>query len=459
MPTTAPHFTIHTQPHSSDGEKTVLGALLLDPEAITKVGDSLQPDDFYDPTYRSVYQAMVDLQDEQSAIDFVTVSDKLTGNEKVERVGGTAFLAELAADVPTSSHLQQYARMVREASTRRRLIAAGERIKGLGYGTDGTSTEALEAAEKEILTLSRQTAGAGYTATGREMYPERYNTYADLYDGKVSTGLPTGYHALDSKLIGMLPGDFVVIAARPSMGKTALAINLAHNITRQQHKQVAFFSLEQRKEKIFDRIFSRVSGISVTDIKRRSVSQEQMAGIGNVMEREFENATGQIHIDDDPNTTLTALRSKARRLCMEHDISLLVIDYLQLMSIPEKWAYDNPVARMTEISKSIKELARELQIPVIGVSQLNRNAETRPGNKPLMADLRESGSLEQDADMVLMLYREAYYDDDCEHPEKADVYIRKNRDGETGHAELRFNKHLVSFGDWEQGTAAANASG
>ncbi len=294
MPTTQVSTTLHTQPHSSEGEKSVLGALLLDPDAIVRVGELLQPEDFYDPMYRRIYQAIVDLQNEQTAIDFVTVNNKLSNDTRIQNTGGSAFLAEIAAGIVTSSHAMQYAGIVKETSNRRRLIEVGERIKGLGYNTDTTSVDALEAAEREVLTLSRRSAGKSHTATLKDMYPERYDAYADLYEGRVSTGIPTGYQSLDRKLIGMQPGDFVVLAARPSMGKTALAMNIAHNVARQQHKHVAFFSLEQKKERLFDRIFSRVSDISVTDIKRRNVTQEQMAGIGDVMEREFEQAKGEV---------------------------------------------------------------------------------------------------------------------------------------------------------------------
>jgi replicative DNA helicase len=437
---------LEAQPHSLEAEKTVLGALLLDPEAIVKVSDLLVPEDFYDPTYRLVFQTIYQLYQEHEPIDFVTVSSKLADNKKVQDIGGSAFLAELASAVPTSSHIYQYGQIVKTKSVHRRIIEAGQKISGFGYEIERPVAELLDEVEKTVFAITNTFLKDKFVHI-REVLDMRYEKFAELHEAKdedLVKGVPTGFHALDLKLSGLQPSDLVILAARPSMGKTSLALNIAQNAAIRFHKTVGIFSLEMSKEQLVDRLFASMLGVDSWKLQRGKLDDSDFQNMGPIMD---ELNKANIFIDDSVASSLPELRAKARRLQMEHGLDLLIIDYLQLMSTGNMSYAGNRVQEISEISRSLKQIGRELHIPIVALSQLSRAVETRPGNIPQLSDLRDSGSIEQDADVVLMMYREDYYEEDSDRPGMTDIYIRKHRNGPTGRVELLFKREQMRFYD------------
>jgi replicative DNA helicase len=434
------------QPHASDAERTVLGALLLDPEAIVKVSDLLAPQDFYDPTYRLVFQAIFDLYQRHEPIDFVTVATKLADNQKIQDIGGSAFLADLASSVPTSSHIYQYGQIVKTKAVHRRIIEAGQKITGMGYEVDRPVAELLDEVEKTVFQISNAFLKDKFVHI-REILDSRYEKFAELHesqDDAVTKGVPTGFRDLDMKLSGLQPSDLLILAARPSMGKTAFALNVAMNAAVRSHKSVAIFSLEMSKEQLVDRLFASMLGVDSWKLQRGKLDDTDFQNMGPIMD---ELAKANIFIDDSVVSSIPELRAKTRRLQMEHGLDLIIIDYLQLMSTGNMSYAGNRVQEISEISRALKQLGRELHVPIIALSQLSRAVESRPGNIPQLSDLRDSGSIEQDADIVIMMYREDYYEEDSDRPGHTDMYIRKHRNGPTGRIELMFKKEQMRFYD------------
>ncbi|PIQ76519.1 replicative DNA helicase [Candidatus Peregrinibacteria bacterium CG10_big_fil_rev_8_21_14_0_10_49_24] len=437
---------LDTQPHSTDAEKTVLGALLLDPDAIIKISDFLTPEDFYDPTYKLIFSAIYQLHQNHEVIDFVTVSNKLAGNSKIDEVGGSSFLAALASDVPTSSHVYQYGQIVKTKSVHRRIIRAGDKIKGLGYEENRNIPELLDEVEKSVFEISNMFMKDKFVHI-RDILELRYEKFAEMHesdDDDPVKGVPSGFHALDAKLSGFQPSDLIIIAARPSMGKTSLALNIAQNAAIKSGKSVGIFSLEMSKEQLVDRLFASMLGVDSWKLQKGKLDDSDFQNMGPIMD---ELNKSKIFIDDSVASSIPELRAKARRLQMEHGLDLLVIDYMQLMSTGNQSYAGNRVQEISEISRSLKQIGRELHVPVIALSQLSRAVENRPGNIPALSDLRESGSIEQDADVVLMMYREDYYEEDSDRPGMTDIYIRKHRNGPTGRVELLFKKEQMRFYD------------
>lgn len=435
-----------TPPHSPEAERTVLGALLLDPEAIIKVSDFLKPEDFYDPTYRQIFQAIYQLYTNHEPIDFITVTNKLGDNKNVQDIGGSAFLAELAASVPTSSHIYQYGQIVKAKALHRNIIEAGRTITGLGYEVDLAIPELLDRVEKTVFQITNTFLKEKFVHV-REVLDERYEKFAELHasgDDSGSKGVPTGFAGLDFKLSGMQPSDLIILAARPSMGKTSLAMNIAVNAAVKGNKTVGIFSLEMSKEQLVDRLFASMLGVDSWKLQRGKLDDSDFQNMGPVMD---ELSKANLFIDDTSASSMPEFRTKARRLQMEHGLDLLVIDYLQLMSTGNSSYAGNRVQEISEISRTIKQVARELRIPIIALSQLSRAVEARPDKSPQLSDLRESGSIEQDADVVLMLYRDDYYNEDSDRQGIADVFIRKHRNGPTGRVELLFKKEQMRFYD------------
>jgi replicative DNA helicase len=434
------------QPHSTEAEKTVLGALLLDPEAIVKVSDLLVPEDFYDPTYRLIYQSIYELYQQHEPIDFVTVASKLSDSKKIQDIGGTVFLADLASSVPTSSHIYQYGQIVKTKSVHRRIIDAGEKIKGLGYEVEKPVAELLDEVEKTIFSISNTFLKDKFVHI-REVLDSRYEKFAEMHEaGEESAvkGVPTGFADMDMKLSGLQPSDLIILAGRPSMGKTAFALNIAQNAAVKFHKTVGIFSLEMSKEQLVDRMFASMLGVDSWKLQRGKLDDSDFQNMGPIMD---EMNKANIFIDDSVASSLPEFRAKARRLQMEHGLDLLIIDYLQLMSTGKDSYAGNRVQEISEISRTLKQIGRELRVPIIALSQLSRAVENRPGNIPQLSDLRDSGSIEQDADIVLMIYREDYYEEDSDRPGMTDIYIRKHRNGPTGRIELMFKKEQMRFYD------------
>lgn len=437
---------LKAQPHSTEAERAVLGAILLDPDAIVKVSDFLMPLDFYDPVCRIIFQAMHDLYQRHEPIDFVTVSHKLVDTKEIQNIGGAAFLAELAANIPTSSHIYQYGQIVKAKAVHRRIIEAGQKIAGLGYEEDRNVTEILEEVEQTVFRITNTFLKEKFLHI-RDILNARYDRFAEMHEAKdesVVKGVPTGYRSLDVKLSGLQPSDLVIIAARPSMGKTSLALNIAQNAAIRFHKTVGVFSLEMSKEQLVDRLFASMLGVDSWKLQRGKLDDSDFQNMGPIMD---ELNKANIFIDDSVASSLPELRAKARRLQMEHGLDLLIIDYLQLMSTGNMQYTGNRVQEISEISRSLKQLGRELHVPILALSQLSRAVETRPGNIPQLSDLRDSGSIEQDADVVMMMYREDYYEEDSDRPGVTDIYIRKHRNGPTGRVELLFKREQMRFYD------------
>lgn len=445
-------------PHSEEAEKATLGALIIDKESIIKVADFLRPEDFYFEKHGIIYQAMLDLFTKHMPIDLKLLSSILEDHGKLDAVGNTPYLVELTVDVPTASHVIQYALIVKHKSTLRRVIAAGDKIMGLGYDETQEIDALLEEAEKTLFGVS-QTFVRDRFVHIKDILAATYEKISDLHDPETKNkylGIPTGFRSLDSLLSGFNPSDLVVIAARPSMGKTAFALNIAQNIARHD-KAVGIISLEMSKEQLVERMFCALLGVDSWKMRTGKLSDEDFARIGSVMDDL--NQT-KIFIDDSPVSNIIELRTKARRLKSEHGLDALVIDYLQLMSANTKasaFNQQNRVQEISEITRSLKALARELHMPIIALSQLSRAVELRPSKIPQLSDLRESGSIEQDSDVVLMLYREDYYEEDTDRKGLTDVYIRKHRNGPTGHIELMFERSRMKFYDIEKQRKPANA--
>ena len=431
-------------PHDTQAEKTVIGAFLLNSDAFFTVTPQLRPQDFCDPVYRDVFSAMQDLTAEGLAIDPVTVASRLQGHGQFEQLGGAAFLAELLSDVPTSSHASHYAALVLEKSRRRQLGQLGRSIAGLAHEDHKSADELTEMAEQEFLKLSHHASSREAARLGA-LGPDRYDHYAALYeadDPVAHYGLRTGFPHLDDMMTGLAPGQLMILAGRPGMGKTALALDIARNVAFVQQKQVYLVSLEMSKEEVFDRLLSKQMRIPAWRLTKGQVTEEEFAAMGPVLD---EIRDVPLFIDDDPCSDLTNLRSKARRQQLQSGLDLLIVDYLQLIEVTDKAASENQTQRISYISRSLKQLARELQCPVLALSQLSRACELRTDKRPLLSDLRDSGSIEQDGDRILMLYREGEYFEDCDDPDVTDLFIRKNRHGPTGAVELKFDRERMVF--------------
>jgi replicative DNA helicase len=441
--TTAP--LIQTQPHSTEAERTVIGALLLDPEAIIKISDFLKTEDFYDPIYRDIYGAIMGLYSSHEPVDFVTVTSKLSDNKKLQEIGGSAFLAQLTSEVPTSSHIYQYGQIVKTKAVHRRIISAGQKIAGLGYSEDKPVVQLLDEVEKTVFEISNTFLKDKFVHI-KKILEERYERFAELHesDEEGNRGVSTGFAGLDAKLSGFQPSDLIIIAARPSMGKTALALNIAQNAAIKDGKSVGIFSLEMSKEQLVDRLFASMLGVDSWKLQKGKLEDADFQNMGPIMD---ELNKANIFIDDSVASSIPELRAKARRLQMEHGLDMLVVDYLQLMSTGNPSYAGNRVQEISEISRSLKQIGREMHIPVVALSQLSRAVESRPGNIPALSDLRESGSIEQDADVVMMMYREDYYEEDSDRPGLTDIFIRKHRNGPIGRVELMFKKDHLRFYD------------
>jgi replicative DNA helicase len=431
-------------PHSLEAEKSTLGALLIDKDAILKIAEFLRPEDFYHQVHSIIYEAVASLYDKRSPIDLVTLTNYFEERGTLKGIGGATYLAELANAVPTATHVFQYASIVKQKSTLRKLIKSGHDIAALGYDEELEVDKLLEQAEKSIFGVS-QTFLKDKFVHIKDVLEGTYEKIADLHDPEAKNqyrGIPTGFTDLDNKLSGLQPSDLVVIAARPSMGKTALALNMAQNSAK-KGTSVGIMSLEMSKEQLVERMFCSLLGVDSWKMRTGKLTDDDFAKIGGIMD---DLNSMKIYIDDSVGNSITEMRAKARRLQMEHGLDMLIIDYLQLMSgSGTSYGQGNRVQEISEISRSLKGLARELNIPILALSQLSRAVEQRPSRIPQLSDLRESGAIEQDADVVLMLYREDYYEEDTDRAGITDIFIRKHRNGPIGRIELAFKKEQMKF--------------
>jgi replicative DNA helicase len=442
-------------PHSLEGERSTIGSLLVDKDSIVKVSDFLKAEDFYHDAHRIIYQAILDLYDKRSPIDLVTLANILEDRKELSLIGGASYLALLANEVPTATHIFQYATIVKEKAILRKLILAGDSIKGLGYKENEEIEALIDTAEKTLFSVS-QTFMADRFVHIKDVLNKTYEKISDLHDPDAKEkyrGVPTGFRSLDHLLSGLQPSDLIVLAARPSMGKTALALNIGQNIA-QKGYCVGIISLEMSKEQLVERMFCSLLSVDSWKMRTGRLTDDDFSKIGAVMD---ELNTMKIYIDDSIGNSIAELKAKARRLKMESGLDFLVIDYLQLMSSGGIGSFQpNRVQEISEISRSLKALARDLSIPILALSQLSRAVEMRPSKIPQLSDLRESGAIEQDADVVLMMYREDYYEEDTDRKGVTDVFIRKHRNGPTGHVELAFKKEQMKFLDLEKNRRVAD---
>ena len=433
-------------PHSIDAERSLLGSLLLAKDSIVQVADLVGADDFYHDSHKLIYEVLFELFQKRTPIDLLTVASALSNKGELENIGGKSYLAEIVDSVVTAAHVYQYGVIVKHKSTLRKLISAGDHIKGLGYNETDEIEDILESAEKNLFNVS-QTFVKDKFMHIKDILAKTYEKITDLHDPEAKEnyrGTPTGFKSIDNILSGLQPSDMVVIAARPAMGKTALALNIAQNIAK-TGKSVGIMSLEMSKGQLVERMFCSLLQVDSWKMRTGQLTEDDFARIGPVMD-ELNNY--KIYIDDSIGNSLPELRAKARRLQMEHGLDMIMIDYLQLMSSGKSGGnFQNRVNEISEISRSLKALARELHIPIIALSQLSRAVEQRPNKIPVLSDLRESGAIEQDADVVMMMYREDYYEEDTDRPGITDIYIRKHRNGKTGRIELMFKKEQMKFYD------------
>ncbi|MEH2232734.1 MAG: replicative DNA helicase [Nostoc sp.] len=426
-------------PQNIEAEEAILGGILLDPEAISRVSDRLLPEAFYISAHKDIYQAAVRLHTQGKATDLLSVTSWLTDNEMLARIGGRNKLATLVDRTVSAVNIDALAGLVMDKYLRRQLIKAGNEIVHLGYETETELPQVLDRAEQKVFSVTQERPQSGLVHISDTLI----NNFQDIEDrnqGIALPGIPCGFYDLDAMTSGFQRSDLIIIAGRPSMGKTAFCLNLAHNIAASYKLPVAFFSLEMSKEQLTQRLLASEAQIESSYLRTGRLSQTQWEPLSRAIGILSEMP---IYIDDTPNITVTQMRSQSRRLQAEigTELGLIVIDYLQLM----EGAGDNRVQELSKITRQLKGLARELSVPVIALSQLSRGVEARTNKRPMLSDLRESGSIEQDADLVIMLYRDEYYSPDTPDRGIAEVIIAKHRNGPTGTAKLLFNPQFTKF--------------
>lgn len=433
-------------PQNVEAEQSVLGAMLIEREAISRVAELLRPEDFYREAHRLIYNAILDLYNKNEAADLITITEQLKKADKLEAVGGISYISSLANSVPTAANVSYHAKIIEEKALLRQLINAATYIAGMGYEATDEVTSILDEAEKTILGVSNRKVTGAFSPV-KSIIMEAFDKIEQLYASKGGiTGLTTGFRDLDKLTAGLQPSDLILIAARPSMGKTAFVLNLARNVAIKEKKTVAFFSLEMSKEQLVQRLLCAEAPIDAQRLRIGDLKDEDWKRLVQAAER---LSAASIYIDDTPGITVAELRAKSRRLKVEQDLKLIVIDYLQLMSGPSGGGKnENRQQEISEISRSLKSLARELHVPVIALSQLSRGVESRQSKKPMLSDLRESGSLEQDADIVAFLYREDYYNPETENKNLTEIIIAKHRNGPVDTVVLNFQKQFTRFSDY-----------
>jgi replicative DNA helicase len=431
-------------PQNIEAEEAVLGSLLIDPDATIRIATFLQPDDFYVQRYAWIYEAILELHERREPADLVTLTDELERRGQLAEIGGPAFLTGLINATPTSIHVEYYARIVERTAVLRRLIDAAGQIAKLAYQDVDDVDEVVDRAESIIFGVSEKRVSRDLVPI-RQVLDEFYDRieYLSAHQGEI-IGIPTGLADLDKLLGGLQRSDLIIIAGRPGMGKTSLALSTALQAARKWDKRVGIFSLEMSNEQVVQRLLSAETGIDSQRLRLGAIHEDEWPV--------FVQATSllsntQIYIDDTPAISALEMRTKARRLHAEHGLDLLIVDYLQLMR--GDFRSENRVQEISFISRSLKSLARELNIPVVALSQLSRAVESRHDKRPMLSDLRESGSIEQDSDVVMFVYREELYDPDTEFPNIAEIRVAKHRSGPTGIFSVYFKKELAQFVDLE----------
>src|SRR3989344_5980584 len=428
-------------PQDLEAERSVLGAVLIDSGAMNLVAEFLKPEHFYDPAHKQIYSSMLTLFEKQQPIDVVTLQDALKKVDGMKKIGGKSYLADLINTVPTSAYIEHYGQIVKNHYVKRKLIEISSRIVERAFDQKGDVKKLLDEAEVEIFSLSQQHLHRDFIEL-KEILAESFERLEEfMKKGTHLRGVPTGYPDLDNKLAGMQDSNLLILAARPGIGKTTLALNMALNTAIKEKMPVGFFSLEMSKEELVDRLLVGQADIDAWRLKTGRLSDEDYKKLTEAM---GELSESPIFIDDTPGASILEMRTKARKLKMEKNIKLLIVDYLQLVDAGRR--FDSRVNEVSFVSQNLKNLARELKIPVLAISQLSRAVEQRGTRKPQLADLRESGAIEQDADVVIFLYLEQESEDILDQNKKiVKLYIAKHRNGATGEMDLMFRGDRVKF--------------
>ncbi|OGY87760.1 MAG: replicative DNA helicase [Candidatus Kerfeldbacteria bacterium RIFOXYA2_FULL_38_24] len=432
-------------PQNQEAEVAVLGALLIEKDAIIQIADQLLPENFYVEKHRLIYESMLDLFNKREPIDVLSLASRLDEKDILKTIGGRAYLASLTASVPTASNVEHYAKIVKQKSSLRQLISAGHDIIKLGQQENEDTEKVLDLAEQALFSVSQQSLKQNYLPI-RSILTEAFDRLDEIHknEGKLR-GLSTGFSALDNLLGGLQKSDLVILAARPSMGKTGLVLDIARHVAVKEKVSVGLVSLEMSKDQLADRLLCAEADIDLWKMRTGKLqNNEDFTSIGRAM---GELSEAPLFIDDSATANIMEIRTKARRLQMEHKIGLLIVDYLQLME--GRVSSENRVQEIAEISRGLKSIARELNIPVLALSQLSRAVEQQTTPIPKLSHLRESGSIEQDADVVMFIYREEYYKRDTDRKNIADIFIAKHRNGPIGQIELFFDIEKASFKNLE----------
>ncbi|MEH6991368.1 replicative DNA helicase [Neobacillus drentensis] len=428
-------------PQNIEAEQAVLGAIFLEPSSLTVATEILIPEDFYRASHQKIFNAMLKLNDEGKVVDLVTVTEELAAAKLIEDTGGVSYLSELASSVPTAANIEYYARIVEEKSLLRRLIRTATEIASDGYSREDEVEALLSEAEKNILAVA-QRKNAGSFHNIKDVLVRTYDNIEEMHNrvGDI-TGISTGFAELDRMTAGFQRNDLIIVGARPSVGKTAFALNIAANVATKTGENVAIFSLEMGAEQLVMRMLCSEGNIDAQRLRTGSLTDDDWGKLTMAM---GSLSNSGIFIDDTPGVRISDIRSKCRRLQQEHGLGMILIDYLQLI-LGSGRSGENRQQEVSEISRSLKQLARELKVPVIALSQLSRGVEQRQDKRPMMSDIRESGSIEQDADIVAFLYRDDYYDKESENKNIIEIIIAKQRNGPTGTVSLAFVKEYNKF--------------
>ena len=425
-------------PQNIDAEKSVLGSILLDRDALIEVSGWLLPTHFYDERHIAIYQTILELFESGLPIDLVTVSDRLKKKKMLSKIGGRAYLTELASFVPTAAHAVEYGNIVKETATRRGLISSSSEITKLAFDESLVLPEVVDRSETLLFNIAQEGIQSNFVHI-KDLLKDAYERASHAKESDDYSGISTGFKELDVLLGGFQKSDLIVLAARPSVGKTALALDMMRHAALIEKKNVAFFSLEMSNMQIMDRLLGMQSGIPFWEIRTNKLNEEKVVKLANTM---GELADANIFIDDSPGQNINQIRTKARRLMLEQGVDIIFVDYLQLMHGNTK---ESRALEVGEVSQGLKNLAKELNVPVVALSQLSRAIELRQNRRPQLSDLRESGSIEQDADVVIFLDREETWNPDTEKKGSAEVFVAKHRNGPTGIVELAFIKEIASF--------------
>jgi replicative DNA helicase len=439
-------------PQNIEAEQCLLGCLMLDKNAIIKVSDFISAEDFYKGIHREIYQVIMDLSVKMEPIDIVSVSTKLRESGKLDQIGGSSYLTSLINTVPTATHVSNYANIVREKKVLRDLIQASQEIGLNAFDESQEVDELLDKAEKSIFSIGQKSITQGFVSL-KEILPETYERIEQLSQHSgMYRGVPTGFKELDNMLSGLQRSDLIILAARPSMGKSSLAMDIAQHVAVHQNLPVGIFSLEMSKDQLVERMLANQANVDAWRIRTGKLQDGGQGGDNDFSRLQIAMGSlseAPLYINDGGMANILQIRAMSRRLQQEHGLGLLVIDYLQLMHHTNKYA--SPIQQVTENSRALKMLAKELNVPILVLSQLSRAVEQRTPHRPMLSDLRDSGAIEQDADVVLFIYREDKYNENTLEKNIAEIIVAKHRNGATGSIKLYFDDNRVSFRNLQQG--------